>query len=259
MLAELAQTAMNAMNIRATIKRAIRHCGFDIVRCPLPEWVALREHLLDIFSRLGINCVLDVGAHFGEYASFLRRSGYDGWILSFEPISDNFEQLQGRSAKDPLWRTYQYAFGDEEQSLPINVTRQTGFSSFLKPNAFCEMRFGGDAQIQRTERVNIKRLDSVFPDILSQFQTPRIYLKLDTQGYDLNVVKSLGRHISQIRALQTELSVHSIYFGMMDYLATLQNLAELGFEPTGLFPVTHDQDGVRVIEFDCVLVQTSRK
>jgi hypothetical protein len=105
--------------------------------------------------------------------------------------------------------------------------------------------------------VNVKRLDSVFPGIVSQLQEPRVYLKLDTQGYDINVVKGLGQHIAQIRALQTELSVHSIYFGMTHYLLALHSLSELGFEPTGFFPVTHDQDGVRVIEFDCVMVQVS--
>lgn len=247
------------MNAKSVIHNAIRRCGFDIVRCPFPDWLPLREHLRDIFSRLAINCVLDVGANFGQYGSFLRRCGYEGWIISFEPIADNFEKLSRQIATDSRWRAYQYALGDEEQSLPINVTQVSLFSSFLKPNAYCSERFGDEGRIQRTEHVTVKRLDSVLLDLISEIPDPRVYLKVDAQGYDLNVIKGLGTQVALIRALQTELSVQSIYSGVTGYLTSLQTLSELGFEPTGFFPVNRDQDHVRVIEFDCIMTRSARR
>ena len=39
---------------------------------------------------LAVDCVFDVGAHVGEYSTSLRRAGYSGDIVSFEPVSGSF-------------------------------------------------------------------------------------------------------------------------------------------------------------------------
>jgi len=48
--------------------------------------IALGEHLQALFARLKIDCVIDVGAHLGQFGRLVRRLGYEGTIISFEPV-----------------------------------------------------------------------------------------------------------------------------------------------------------------------------
>ena len=64
-----------------------------------------------IFSTLGVNCVIDVGAHVGEFYQLLRHLGYVGRVVSFEPVPESFAKLKRVAATDPHWRGYNVALG----------------------------------------------------------------------------------------------------------------------------------------------------
>jgi len=210
--------------------------------------------LLKMFERLRINCVLDVGAHRGGYAAFLRDVGYRGHIVSFEPISDNYQVLYSRCADDPKWHVYRVALGDRDSVQEMNVFHETQLCSFLTPNDYCSAHMNRGEMVRGTERVDLRRLDTIFDEYLAGIEAPRIYLKIDTQGYDLKVLAGCGRRIDQVLALQSELSVKPIYNGMVSYLEALPKFRELGFEVSGMYPVNLDVS-FRVIEFDCVMVR----
>jgi hypothetical protein len=99
-------------------------------------------------------------------------------------------------------------------------------------------------------------LDAVFEQCLAGLERPQLYLKLDTQGYDPAVLAGAEKALSRVTALQTELSVKPVYEQMPYYLDSIAHLEQLGFEITGLFPIARD-NALRVIEFDCVMVQTA--
>ena len=58
-----------------------------------------------------------------------------------------------------------------------------------------------------------------------------------------------------MRALQTEASVKSIYAGLPKWIESIQHLSELGFELSGMFPVSHDNSW-RLLDLDGVLVNS---
>ncbi|HSC47142.1 MAG TPA: FkbM family methyltransferase, partial [Gammaproteobacteria bacterium] len=51
---------------------------------------SLGSHLCQLFAKLDIDCVLDVGANQGQYGAMLRKAGYRGRIVSFEPVAKTY-------------------------------------------------------------------------------------------------------------------------------------------------------------------------
>ena len=76
-----------------------------------PSEDSLAAHLAIVFHRYAINCVLDVGANEGQTGAALRRLGYRGRIVSFEPVKRSFEVLAARCALDSDWRCHQIRVG----------------------------------------------------------------------------------------------------------------------------------------------------
>jgi hypothetical protein len=101
----------------------------------------------------------------------------------------------------------------------------------------------------------VRRLEAVVDEILAARPSANIFLKMDTQGFDLQVVRGGGRRLESIRALQTELAARPTYADMPTLPESLGELERLGFELTGIFPVARELDHLRVIEFDCVMCQ----
>ena len=238
--------------LKELVRKGATRVGCQLGR--LPSMESLGEHLREVFDELRINCVLDVGAHVGQYGRFLRNIGYEGQIVSFEPIGANCAVLERRSARDSRWTTFRLALGNENAMVPMNVAHVTQFSSFLTPNRYSLDRFDGFSNVDRVEMVEMKRLDAIFDACVAPAGDARVFLKLDTQGYDLNVLEGAGGCAHRLLGLQSELSVKPLYEGMTGYICAMSSLNRMGFELTGVFPVLRDER-LRIVEFDSVMVR----
>lgn len=240
--------------VKDSVLKVSRSLGYDIV--PLRE---MKErdfalHLRELLARLEIDCVLDVGANVGQYHDFLRdRVQYDGTIVSFEPVSRHVEALRDRSRGDGKWHIEGYALGSRDCSMTINVMVSDQFSSFLEPDNGRVSDYADLNVAAHTETVPVRTLDAVLPTLRERIAFDRPYLKIDTQGFDIEVLRGAGESLPRVRGLQTEASVRGIYKDMPGYAETIRYLNERGFDITGLYPISRDSD-LRLIEFDCVMV-----
>lgn len=239
--------------LKGFLKRALARLGYHLERFPCCN--TLDAHLLRLVTTLKINCVLDVGAHRGDYGLQLRGLGYKGRIVSFEPVAENYAALAQRCTGDARWLAHRVALGAEDGTRDINVFSGSTFSSFLPPSAYGNAAFGAKMRLQRTETVAVKRLDGIFDLCVAGLARPRVLLKMDTQGFDLTVLEGAGSRLDQILAVQTELSVQPLYKDMStDFAAALLAFRQRGFDLSGLYPVNWDpHDELRVVEFDCLL------
>jgi FkbM family methyltransferase len=212
--------------------------------------------LRNIFRTLSINCILDVGANHGQYGETLRAIGYTGWILSFEPASTSFDALSQRAARDQCWRAFRFALGPSAGQAEIHVTDGDDFSSLLMPLRESQRRFPRN-RVVRTETVEVRRLDEVFEECTAGIPSPRVYLKLDTQGFDLQVLQGAERILPNVLALQTEVSFRPIYEGMPSYAEALGTFSGQGFRVVDFMPVTRDVDRLCAIEMDCVMARSA--
>ncbi|MGH3282592.1 MAG: FkbM family methyltransferase [Trebonia sp.] len=236
------------------MRNVLRRAGVEVLPARVDSSL-LAMHLDRLFSTLNVSCVLDVGARVGDYGLWLRRNGYCGDIISFEPVTVNFKELEKAAARDSNWHCFNYALGAEDNISSINVAKHTEFSSFWEMSAAAQVRFGEETSTERSEDVAIRRLDSVL-DTLPTKLTDRIYLKLDTQGWDLEVLKGAQAVLKRVTALQTEVSVQPIYDGMPVMQDSLAAIAGYGFIPSGFFPV-HLDSRMAAVEFDLVAVRSA--
>lgn len=214
----------------------------------------LEEQVSAILRELRINCVLDVGANVGQFARTLRRGGYQGRIASFEPLEEFATKLRRRAEKDPDWQVHEYALGDEETKAEINATPGASLSSLLPASEFGkEWSHKLEASVKR--EISIRRLDAVLDEVLSGIEEPRVYLKLDTQGYDLLAFRGAGERARELLAMQSEVSCLPIYEGMPQLEEQLGEYRAAGFDIAGLFPVSMHRPTLRVLEFDALLVR----
>ena len=215
-------------------------------------------HITRLLDWLGIDCVLDVGANIGQYHEFLRlHVGYTGQILSFEPVRELYDRLVAASRSDPKWMIYPYALGESDRRADINVLREQTLTSFLPRDERALRTMGYEKYLQETEldrkeTVDVRRLDAVFDGIVHR--GARVFLKSDTQGYDMNVVRGASACLDRILSLQIELAIRQIYQGAPKYLDAIAELNALGYEATGLYPVQRDA-ALRIVNIDCVMIR----
>ncbi|HEX2093403.1 MAG TPA: FkbM family methyltransferase [Longimicrobiaceae bacterium] len=238
------------VGIVANLRRLVRGIGLDVVS--YPRWNTAPWALKHLLPQLRITCVLDVGGHHGEYGLMLREMGYQGHIVSFEPVPESFAVLKERCAGDPRWHAHPYALGAEAGVLPLHITRESDFVSFLDPDLERGGHFATALAVERSQEVPVKRLDEVLDDCIAHISDPVLFLKSDTQGYDFHVLEGLGARIGEIRGLQIEVALQPLYRGMKGFNESISTLGELGFELFCLSPITHDES-YRVIEYDCLM------
>jgi FkbM family methyltransferase len=216
------------------------------------EAAAARALLRELLLRLEIDCVLDVGGHEGGYGMLLRSIGYRGQIVSFEPAPEPFTTLDRRSREDGSWRAHRLALGDRAESLPLHLTRERNFSSFLPPSPSAKSWFPGGVDIEREETVDVRPLDDVLEHATGHLRSPRLFLKVDTQGFDLQVLRGALRSLPRIHGLQIELSVSALYEGQPSLEEALAETRAMGFEPVHMMSVARDPE-LRIIELDCLM------
>lgn len=238
---------------RALAQRA----GLSVDRWPARG--SLEALVRDVIVAKQIDCVLDVGANEGQFSSTLRRLGYDGQIVSFEPVEAAFSAVGELAAKDSRWDVRNVAVGAEPGVAEINVAGSTAVSSFLEFNTATADGYGEDAAAvyeqttaQHRQAVNVVTLDSV------DLPGARILLKTDTQGFDMEVLEGASGLLSSGRvcAVLSEISFVPLYHGMRNRLpAMTEYLEPFGFELSGLFPLSRDSH-FRQVEMDGVFVHT---
>lgn len=245
----------------ALVRRRSRTPGPEAKR---PAWILEEQRIFEYLERAqlptlldmyGVNCVIDVGAHAGQYGERLRAGGYRGRIVSFEPTPAGFEALERAAAGDLRWSVHRLALGREHGTTTMNVVPGT-LSSILPPTKLGAGRYPKLQDAEQVE-VEVRRLDAMLDELLAGLKRPRPYLKLDTQGYDLDVFAGAGDRVSDFVGMQSEVALIEIYKGMARMPEAVAAYEAAGFEIAALYPVSRQTRTARVLEYDCVMVRAS--
>jgi FkbM family methyltransferase len=211
--------------LKNKLKFFLRNFGIDIGKYNLSECDDFRlNHFLKIND---IDCVLDVGANIGQYAYNLRRIGYKKNIISFEPMLSAYKILQNKSAKDKLWTSYNFGIGEKDKEVDINISENSYSSSILDIMPL-HTETEPESKYFSSETIAIKKLENVTE--INNEKLNKIFLKIDTQGYEAQVLQGIGKLLDKIEGIQIELSLYPLYKDQCLFFELHEKIKELGFE-----------------------------
>lgn len=198
-----------------------------------------------------VDVILDVGANSGQYTAGLRKAGYKGRIISFEPLSQPFSVLARKASMDPLWDCRRHALGEVDGTIPVNIAGNAGQSSSVLPMLKRHQDAYPPANYVGVEEVPIYRLDSVAPELLRAADVT--FLKIDVQGFEKQVIAG-GKSTLNDRCvgMQLELSFQPLYEGSMLIPEALDLVYSLGFTLMGLLPCFTDPRNGQMLQADGV-------
>lgn len=148
--------------------------------------------------------------------------------MSFEPVRAVFEKLEQCAENDGKWLCYNFALGEQAEDKKINVYSSTVFSSFLEATDHAKGIWNSLDEVA-FENVSVVTLDGIFSDIKKRTSAKNYYLKLDTQGYDINVFRGARKSLSHVLAMQAEISLIHIYEKCRIHIKLWKNLTRMDF------------------------------
>jgi FkbM family methyltransferase len=234
------------------LKAVARRLGYELM--PTKKARQIQAQLIAVLDRFEISVVLDVGANRGQYGAMLREWGYRGRIVSFEPQALAHAALARRAAAHPGWRVApRMALGARDGEVEIEVSAESDMSSILPQSALLR-EVSPSSAVLRKEAVPLRRLDEVVgPDLTS---ADRVFLKIDTQGYEPQVLDGAGLLLERLSGIQLEMSLVPLYEGERDFRAQFDELVAAGFEPYLLLPGYFERKLARQLQVDGVFMRT---
>ncbi|MFT7592000.1 MAG: FkbM family methyltransferase [bacterium] len=202
-----------------------------------------------------IDHVLDVGANKGQYSRQLREIGYKGRIDSFEPLKQAFKELSKNVSSDASWKAHNYGLGNSDETLLINVSGNSESCSFM--NMFPKhLEAAPESEFIEKQKVVVKKLDSIIGELCSENDV--ILLKLDVQGYEMEVFKGALKSLNAISMIQIELSLQPMYENETPYLEMIEYLNNLGFTLVSLEPGFSNPKTGELHQFDGFFVRSKK-
>lgn len=217
--------------------------------------VAAMGHLRDLLAKHRIGCVLDVGANTGQFAQSLRKLGYQGRIVSFEPMDQARAQLERAASSDPRWEVLPVALGREHAELNLQIFADDTFSSLHDMRGEASSIFGCYVEKVGSQRVQVERLDDLWPRLFHSNKEGPVLLKTDTQGHDLEVLQGAERSLQRVAAVLSEASVERIYENSPTLAELAAYLEMQGFRASGYYPFSHRRESLAMIELDAFFVR----
>jgi FkbM family methyltransferase len=178
----------------------------------------------------------------------LRNLGYRGEIVSFEPIRAAFQELERAARGDQKWQVRNLALGAATGTAVINVSELSVYSSMLAQTADAQKQ-DSTAAVVRTEKISVAALD----DLFTPFPHRTAFLKIDTQGFERQVLEGSKQTLPFLCGVLMELPIVHLYEATWNFPEAIEYMADRNFTVSQVHPTNFlTADPVSLVEVDCL-------
>ncbi len=193
-----------------------------------------------------VDVVLDVGANKGQFAQALRLAGYGSDIISFEPLPEAYSTLNDMAVRVPHWIIApRAAVGSAAGSALINISKNSHSSSLLPVTKTSIDASPTSAFIGTVETPVITLDGCTLVD-----RTANVFIKIDTQGFEMEVLKGATQLLKTAKGVQLEMSFTPMYEGAPDFETLYKFMIDRGFVLWGMDTAFRDPKTRRLYQVD---------
>lgn len=210
-----------------------------------------------IYSKIlnvnNIENILDIGANAGQYAQSLRKMGYKEHIYSFEPLKQPYTALVSNSKDDNKWHVFNYGLGDAPGKQQIHVSKNS-VSSSIRDIKQEHIQNEPDSVYTHTTEIELKTLDEVLLELKVKDLT-KTMIKIDTQGFEENVLKGASTSLGKIPLIQLELSLIPLYEEALLFEEMLMYMKANGYYLYNIFPAFQSFNTGQLLQADALFAK----
>lgn len=231
--------------VKPIIKKISNLAGYDIKAYSPPNynWIYERK----------IQSVLDIGANTGQYALQISKILPESVIFSFEPIKSVYDELVVNTKNNNV-KAYNFALGEKEDEMEMNVSQHTPSSSLLKMSDL-HLRLYNIAKHKAIEKVKIKALDNIADELNIAGQN--YLVKIDVQGFEDKVLKGGYNTIKNAQIIQIEMTYQELYKGQFLFDDIYKILIEMNFDFSGNISQKYNPSDGKLVYSDSIFIKKS--
>jgi len=184
-----------------------------------------------------------------------KKAGYKGYIFSFEPNPHDARIARRRAEGDGKWIITELPISESDGEAQFNVMRASQFSSLSTPNNDDVELFRQVNSISETITVKTERLETTLKRLRAEYGFKRPFLKMDTQGFDVKIVKASSNIMREFTGLQSELAIAKLYTTSVDFREATTEYERRGFSLSAFVP-NNSGHFPCLLEIDCVMIRS---
>lgn len=213
--------------------------------------IDIKKHNKNKYKRLKelhIDTVLDIWANTGQSIDFFGSIFNNIHIHSFEPLPSVFKQLDKSHGKKANVKLYNTALWSTDGVSTINECGFNPSSSLLKMSKLHKDAFPFTAK-STSVHITIKTLDSY------NIAWSNMLIKIDTQGFELEVIKWWKKTISNAKIVIIETSFFELYDKQPLFDEIYQRMLSLWFSYIGAFDQLANPQDWKILQQDAIFIK----
>ena len=174
----------------------------------IEKFKIFRYQRKSLIEKYKIEFAIDVGANVGQWVEEIRKD-FIFEIHSFEPNKTAYSELIKKNI--PNIKAFNFGLGSKNDFKKLNNwTFENSMNSFLKLSDFGQKHLDVNNSLIDEVTVEIKTLDSLYK---TNSLNKNILLKIDVQGFELEVLKGSKELLSKISIVEIEAPILNLYEG----------------------------------------------
>ena len=202
---------------------------------------ASAEHI-KILKDKNLKTIVDIGANKGQFSLICLSINPEIKIYSFEPLKEPAKKYRKLFSNAKNVKFYNFAIGEYEETKMMNVSAKADSSSFLTIGQIQIEKFPGTECIDQLQ-VDVVPLNKFIK--INDINSPAL-LKIDVQGFELNVLKGCLDLLSSFEWIYCECSFIELYDEQTLASEIIEWLYKNNFKLAGIYNTHYDRKGLAI-------------